>query len=61
MNPTFAELVVYYLPEDEQKRRFSDSSDLPGSKVSVLNLDHYQQLLACDEVDPCQLKLAWKA
>ena len=60
MNPTFAELVVYYLPEDEQKRRYSDPNDPPGSKVSVLDSYHYQQLLTCDEVDPYQLKSAWK-
>src|SRR5271154_5618752 len=61
MNPTFAELVVYYLPEDEQNRRLSDPNDLPGSKVSVLDSYHYQQLLVCDEVDSGLLKSAWKA
>lgn len=61
MNPTFAELVVYHLPKDEQKRRFSDPSDPPGSKVSVLDKYHYQQLQECVGVDLHELKAAWKA
>ena len=60
MNPTFAELVVYYLSEDEQKPRFSDPNDPPGSKISVLDTYHYQQLLACEDIDLDQLEVAWK-
>ena len=63
MNPIFAELVVYYLPEDEQKRGYTLNSNpnLPsGSKVSVLDLYHYQLLSSCDECDRNMLESAWE-
>jgi hypothetical protein len=63
MNPTFAELVVYHLPEDEQKRGYTLNSNpnLPsGSKVSVLDLYHYQLLSNCDECDGNMLESAWE-
>ena len=64
MQSSFAELIVYYLPEEEQKWGYilnADPNHSPGSKISILDSYHYQQLLNCQEyIDRELLKSAWK-
>src|SRR5205809_7621091 len=64
-NPSFAELVVYMLPSNEQSNGNTINSGKqcsPGPKTSVLDEYHYKLLL---ELTPCYvdfevLDSAWK-
>ena len=61
--PTFAELVVYYLPAEEQKNGTTLNTNPncpPGSKTSVLDMYHYRLLSKNEDCDQEVLKSAWK-
>ncbi len=55
-NPTFAELVIYLLPEHEQ----SNGEACPGPRTSVLDEYHYRLLSEHLECDKRKLRAAWR-
>jgi hypothetical protein len=60
LEPTFAELVVYHLPESVQRLRDTDPKGPPSSKRSVLDTYHYEQLQEAVGVLPHVLEASWK-
>ena len=61
--PTFAELVVYYLPAEEQKNGTTLNTNPncpPSSKTSVLDMYHYRLLSENEDCNQEVLKSAWK-
>jgi len=63
--PSFTELVIYYLPSVEWDRGDTMQSGEartydPAPKTSRLDIYHYRLLRNCPDCDPEQLELAWK-
>ena len=61
-NPSFAEMVVHYLPVEEQTRGYTVNTDKtlpPSSKNSVLDEYHYLLLKETD-CDSDEVKSAWR-